>query len=414
MSKLFKRALGVEHTVIEDIAVRTDAEGQEVLVLSVRADARRFGRCSRCHIRCAGYDTGGGRRRWRAPDVGLMRVYLEAEAPRLSCPEHGVVVAAVPWARTGSKFTRAFEEITAWLCAQMAGTRVAEYLRTTWRLVQAMVTRVVAEVAERADRLAGLRRIGVDEIAYRKGQRYLLIVIDHDTGRLVWGAEGRNAATLRRFFDALGPERAAELTHVSADGAQWIHDVVAERAGQAVICLDAFHVVAWATKALETLRRRLAAELRTAGHPSQASTLGHTRWALVKNPEDLSTQQRTTLAGLAKTNHQLYRGYLIKEQLREIFHVKDNGGVGLLGGLIAWCARCRIPEFVALGRTLRRYQPLILNTLQHHLSNARTEATNTHLRALTKRAYGFRTPEALLAMAMLTRGGCCPPLPGRS
>jgi transposase len=173
MSKLFKRALGVEHTVIEDIRVRTDAEGQqEVLVLSVRADARRAGRCSRCHTRCTGYDTGGGRRRWRAPDVGLMRTYLEAEAPRLSCPEHGVVVAAVPWARVGSKFTRAFEEITAWLCAQMAGTRVAEYLRTTWRSVQAMVTRVVAEVAGRGDRLAGLRRIGVDEIAYRKGQRF--------------------------------------------------------------------------------------------------------------------------------------------------------------------------------------------------------------------------------------------------
>lgn len=414
MSKLFKRALGVEHTVIEDIAVRTGAEGQQVLVLAVRPDARRAGRCSRCHLRCAGYDAGGGRRRWRAPDVGLMCVYLEANAPRLSCPEHGVVVSAVPWARTGSKFTRAFEETTAWLCAQMAGTRVAEYLRTTWRSVQAMVARVVAEVAGRADRLAGLRRIGIDEIAHRKGQRYLLIVIDHDTGRLIWGAEGRNAATLRRFFDALGPQRAAGLTHVSADGAQWIHQVVAERAGQAVVCLDAYHVVAWATKALETLRRRLAAELRTAGKPGQAATLRHTRWALVKNPEDLSTEQRTTLAGLAKTNHPLYRGYLIKEQLREIFRVKDDGGVGLLGGLIAWCARCRIPEFVALGRTLRHYQPLILNTLHHHLSNARTEATNTHLRALTKRAYGFRTPQALLAMAMLTRGGCCPPLPGRS
>ncbi len=92
--------------------------------------------------------------------------------------------------------------------------------------------------------VTGLRRIGVDEISYRKGHRYLLCVVDHDTGRLVWADKRRDAATLRRFFDVLGEDRAALLTHISADGAEWIHTVAAERAPQALVCLDAFHVVA--------------------------------------------------------------------------------------------------------------------------------------------------------------------------
>ncbi|WP_434444035.1 ISL3 family transposase [Lentzea sp. E54] len=125
--------------------------------------------------------------------------------------------------------------------------------------MQAIVVRVVVEVAGHSNRLGGVRRAGFDEIAYRKGHRYLLVAVNHDTGRLVWAGEGRNAETLGKFFGALGPDRAALLTHVTADGAEWIHDVVTDRAPQATVCLDAFHVVALATKALEELRRRTAA-----------------------------------------------------------------------------------------------------------------------------------------------------------
>ncbi|MGH3319819.1 MAG: transposase [Streptosporangiaceae bacterium] len=109
----------------------------------------------------------------------------------------------------------------------------------------------------------------------------------------------------------------------------------------------------------------------------------------------------------------MYRAYLIKEQLRELLKAGPRHGRALLAGLIAWCSRCRIPEFVKLGRTLRRYRDLIGNTLDTGTTNARVEATNTHLRALTKRAYGFHSPEALIAMATLTRGGLRPSLPGR-
>ncbi|MGH8968096.1 MAG: ISL3 family transposase, partial [Actinomycetes bacterium] len=319
-----------------------------------------------------------------------------------------------PWAAPGSRFTAFFEDTVAWTAAHAPFSTVTRLLRITWRSVAGIVTRVVAARAAGIDRLDGLRRIGIDEIAYRKGHRYLTVVVDHDSGRLVWAAEGRNAATLARFFTDLGPERAGRLTHVSADGATWIHTTVTQHAPQARICLDAFHVVAWASDALDDLRRGMTADLREHGRAGRAATLKGTRWALIKNPADLTGDQRTTIASIAATNKRLYRGYLIKEQLRAVFAAGADGGRALLAGLIAWCRRCRIPQFTKLGRTLSTYQPLIINALEAGLSNARVEATNTHLRALTKRANGFHTPQALIAMAALTRGGLCPPLPGRT
>jgi transposase len=407
--------LGVEHTVIESVELETDGRGGEVLVARVRVKAGMARRCSRCQRRCPGYDTSSTPRRWRGLDVGTTQVFLQATTRRVACREHGVVVAAVPWARPGSRFTAAFEDTAAWLVCHATLSVVAMLLRVAWRSVADIITRVVADRAGRIDRLAGLRRIGIDEISYRKGQRYLLCVIDHDTGRLVWAGKNRTKQTLGRFFDNLGADRAGQLTHVSADGAQWIHEVVAERAPAAVVCLDAFHVVAWATEALDEVRRAMVNRLRAGGHHVEATALKHTRWALLKNPPNLTGDQRATLAGIAKANGGLYRAYLLKEQLRAIFQAAELADArALLGGWIAWARRCRLDPFVKLAKTIKHYQPLILNAVEHGLSNARSEATNTHLRLLTRRAYGYHSPEALIAMADLTRGGLCPPLPGRS
>jgi transposase len=406
--------LGVEHTVIESVELEAGERGEEVLVARVRVKAGAARRCSRCDRRAAGYDTSAKPRRWRGLDLGSMRVFLEATTSRVVCAEHGVVVAAVPWAKAGSRFTTAFEDTAAWLVCHATLSVVAVLLRIAWRSVSGILTRVVADRAGQVDRLAGLRRIGIDEISYRKGQRYLLVVVDHDSGRLVWAGKNRTAKTLRRFFDELGEQRAAALTHISADGAEWIHAVASERAPGAVLCLDAFHVVAWATKALDEVRRTLAAQLRRTGRAEQATTIKHTRWALLKNPPGLTTEQRTTLAALQADNGVLYRAYLLKEQLRMIFQADLPQAKALLDGWISWAQRCRIPAFARLAKTIKHFRVLILNAVQHGLSNARTEATNTHLRLLTRRAYGYHSPESLIAMADLTRGGLCPPLPGRS
>jgi transposase len=192
--------LGVEKTVVESLEFDED-EG--VLVVHVRPTRRVAGRCGRCRRRSPGYDRGEGRRRWRALDLGTVVVLLEAEAPRVNCSEHGPTVRAVPWARHAAGHTRVFDDQVAWLATQCSKTAVTELMRVAWRTVGAIITRVWADVEARHDRFAGLSRIGIDEISYKRGHRYLIVVVDHDSGRLVWAAPGRDRATLGAFFDAL-------------------------------------------------------------------------------------------------------------------------------------------------------------------------------------------------------------------
>ena len=345
----------------------------EVVVVSVRPKAGQAGRCSQCQRRCPGYDKGEQTRRWRTLDMGTTKVYLQATTPRVQCREHGVVVAHVPWARPGAKHTWIFEDTCAWQAAHMTMSVLSVLMRVAWRTVSGIVARVVADGRDTNDLLARLTRIGIDEISYLKGHRYLTVIVDHTTGRLVWAAQGRNKETLGKFFEELGAQRTALLTHVSCDGAEWIHATIGEHAPKAVICLDPFHVVAWAMKALDKVRVRT---MTKAGIGDR-----HAMWATRKNPQDLNLEQRSSLAEITTTNKTLYRAYLLKEQLREVFRVKGKKGRQLLAGWLSWASHSRIPEFVKLARTIRRYRDLIHNTLNHGLSNALSEATNTHLRA---------------------------------
>ncbi len=227
---VWERACGLTETVVEGVDFD---DASDAVVVSVRPAAKQRGRCGRCGRRSPRYDLGEGRRRWRALDLGTTKVFLEAVAPRVRCRTHGVTVAAVPWARHDAGHTRDFDDLAAWLAVRTSKSAVMELLRVAWRTVGSIVTRVNADIDATVDRLEGLRRIGIDEISYKRGHRYLIVVVDHDSGRLVWAGPGRNDAALNVFFDELGPDRAALLTHVSADMADWIARVVAQRAPNA-------------------------------------------------------------------------------------------------------------------------------------------------------------------------------------
>lgn len=409
---VWRKLLGVEGIVVEDLDFE---EGSGCLVVSVRPMKRGRRRCPHCRARCPRYDRGSGRRRWRGLDLGTIKLYLEAEATRVRCPAHGVVVAEVPWARADSGFTRAFEEQCAWLAVQTSRTAVAHLMRVAWRSVGRMLTRVADERCDGVDLLDGLERIGIDELSYRKGHKYLTVVIDHDSGRLVWMAPGRDSATVHAFFDALGEARSRELKLVSADAAAWIGNVVAQRAAQAERCMDPFHVVQWATDALDQVRRSVWNDLRRSGDAEQAPPLKHARWALWKNPEHLSTKQQTTLSWVAHLNAPLYRAYLLKEGLRTVFHQANfEKAKERLDSWLAWACRCRIAPFVKLSRTIRRHRVQIEAALRNRLSNAVVEGKNTQLRLLHRIAHGFHDVQAFISLAMLKLGGLCPPLPGRS
>ena len=360
--------------------------------------------------------------------MGTILLLLEADAPRVTCREHGVVVAHVPWAKHGAGHTHAFDDQVAWLTVRSSKTTVCTLMRVAWRTVGAIITRVADQALEGVDRYAGLRRIGIDEISYKRGHKFLTIVVDHDTGRLVWAAPGRDRDTLRGFFDQLGPERCAQITHISADAADWVADVVAERCPSAVQCADPFHVVQWATEALDEIRRETWRAARAEAAATRRPGPGHrrargslhgyravarSRYALWKNPQNLTSNQQAKLAWIATTHPRLHRAYLLKEGLRLVFALKGPEGIEALDRWCSWARRCRIPVFVALQRRIVRHRDKIIATLQHGLSNALIESTNTKIRLLTRMAFGFHGPEPLIALAMLAHGGYCPPLPGR-
>ena len=410
--RVWARVLGVEHGVVVE-GVSFDEEADEITVgcRLRRCSARRCGRCGR---RCPRYDGGEGRRRWRALDAGTTKVFIEADAPRVTCAEHGVTVAAVPWARHGAGHTRAFDDTVAWLVTHTSKTAVVEMMRVAWRTVGAIAGRVVAASRAARDPFDGLTRIGIDEISYRRGHKYLMVVVDHDTGRLVWAADGHDRATLQQFFDLLGPERCAKIRLISADAAEWIAACALDACEHATLCLDPFHVVRWATDALDVVRRFVWNVLRKIGAAGQAAALKGCRYALWKNPEDLTDRQRTKLAWIARHNQSLYRAYLLKEQLRLVFQHRGPAAVAMLDDWLGWARRSRIPAFVDLYHRIKRHRAGIIASVTHGLSNGLTESVNTKLRLLTRIAYGFRSTDNLIALCLLDRGGHCPPLPGRA
>jgi transposase len=390
-----------------------DGDGVVIVVYARPAKGHRQ-RCGICRRRCARFDNGEGRRRWRALDLGTLRAVIEADAPRVSCPEHGVIVAHVPWARHGAGHTLAFDDTVAWLATHCSKTTVVQLLRIGWRTVGAICARVWADVEERVDLLAGLTRIGIDEISYKRHHKYLTVVVDHDSGRLVWAAPGRNKETLRGFFDLLGEDRSKKITHVSADAADWIAAVVAERCPTAVRVMDPFHVVQWATDALDAVRREVwNAERGGKGRATPGSkSLKKARWALWRNPEDLTEHQRAQLEFIAKAHPILHRAYLLKEGLRLALKSGPDTAEALWDWVL-WARRSRLEPYVRLQRSIVKHWDAITAASKHRLSNGLVESMNTKIRLITRMAFGFKNPDALIALAMLTLGGHRPHLPGR-
>jgi transposase len=405
--RVWARLLGLQRAVVEDVWIGDEGE----VVVSARPAWRERDRCGICRRRSAGFDLGEGRRRWRALDLGTTMAFVEAQAPRVTCRRHGVVVCAVPWARHGSRFTRAFEDQAAWLAVNTSKTAVAQLMRVAWRTVGGVCERVAAEAERDVDLLAGLRRIGIDEISHRTGQRYLTVVVCHDSGRLVWAAAGRDRRTVEAFLDQLGQERCKQLELVSADMAAWVAGPVGERCPNAELCLDPFHIVALATDALDEIRREVWNDARQAGQTELARDLKGARFALWKNPQNLTAHQQLKLSTIQHTNRRLYRAYLLKEQLRQIYRLPADAATALLEAWLKWARRSRLQPFVKLARTITDQRAGILAAIQHGLSNARVEAINTQIRLITRRAFGFHSPDALIALAMLSLADLCPPLP---
>jgi transposase len=248
----------------------------------------------------------------------------------------------------------------------------------------------------------------------RKGQRYLTIVVDHRTGRLVWAHAGRDRKTVEKFLDLLGNERCEQIELVSCDDADWITRPVAERCPNATVCLDPFHIVKAATDALDEIRREVWNEARRAGNKQLAAELKGARFALWKNARNLTEHQQLKLASIQQTNKQLYRAYLLSQQLREIYRTGADDALILLEAWLQWARRCRLEPFRKLARRISEPRQRVEAAITANLSNARVEQINTQIRLIMRRGFGYHSEDAVIALAMLSLGGLCPSLPDRS
>ena len=392
------------------------------IVVALRRRARRL-RCPCGWSTRAVYDRTT--RRWRHLDLGAARLFLEAEIRRLVCRRCGRVrTETVPWARPAARFTRDFEDVVAYLAQRTDKTTITRLLRCSWEAVAAIVIRVVAAHIDDT-RLDDLYRIGIDEISYRKGHRYLTVVADHDhDGAVVWAGEGKSGATLERFFDTLGPARAAQLQAASMDLHGAYAKVTGARAPHARVCADPFHIIKLANAAVDEVRRaawnstRRAAGVTRPGPLARvrqdpaAQLVKHTRWALLKDPTNWTDSQRQTITQLRRARHVLFRAWVLKEELRDLYRLPVGRRPDAhLDAWLARASRCRIQAMLDLSRTIRRHRDQILAAVDLGLSNSKLEGLNSKIRLINHRGYGHHSAAAVIAMIYLCCSGLTITLP---
>ena len=364
-------------------------------------------------------------RRWRHLDLGASKLVLRAEIRRLHCRRcDRVRTEAVDWARPAARHTRDFEDVVAWLAQHTDKTTITKLLRTSWETVAGIVGRVVAEHLD-TRRLEGLYRIGVDEVSWRKGHRYLTVVADHDRdGIVVWAGEGKTHQTLERFYDELGEQGCKGLQAVSLDMGGAYKRATDNNAPQARQCVDPFHVVKLANEAVDKTRRAQwqtsrqqrgldgARYTRDRIHNPASVATKHTRWALLKDPDTLNDNQLAVLHRLRRDRSVLYRAWQLKEGLRDLYRLRHpEQAADHLEWWLAWACRSRLPAFITLSKTIRTNRERILAAVELGLSNSKLEGLNSKIRLINHRGYGHHTPAALIAMIYLCCGGITVQLP---
>ena len=405
---VLRRLLGVTRLFVESSMFRLDG----TLAVCVRPTWRRS-RCSGCGGKAPRYDRRPIRG-WRHLPWGRTQVDLLYAPWRVACRRCGVRVERVPWATAESRFTEDFEELAAYLSQITDRTQVHRLLGIAWETVGSIVERVTARRLD-PERFSGLRCIGIDEFSYRKRHRYLTVVVDHDRRRVVWAGEGRSAEALAPFFELLGEQRCQAIETVTIDLSAAYLKAVRRGLPKAEVVFDRFHVQRLATDALDQVRRDLVREL--AASPQQARAVKRTRFVLLKNPWNLTRPQRAKLCQVQHTNRRLYRAYLLKETLAQALDYRQPWRADrAIRAWLTWASRSRLRPFVRAARTLRKHLPGILAYVRTRLTNGLVEGLNAKIRTIARRAYGFHSHQALIAMVFLNCGGIHlqPPLPTAS
>lgn len=439
---IIKRLLNVKDIVVEGFDLE-DTKGVMSLHINLRPSKRHKFRCSCCQKVCPVYDgkTNKEPSTWRSLDWGGLGVYLHYPACRVNCPEHGVKICHVPWAFAGSHFTRAFDMLTAWLATTTSKSVVSTLMRIDWKTVGRSIDRTREFLEpDPSKRFDNLTEIGIDETSYKSGHKYLTVVVDHSNGSVVWAHEGHDTETLSLFFEQLTEEQRKNIKTVSGDGARWIDACIKKYIPHATRCMDGFHVVQWANEALDDVRRDLwrqayqklkqlistcekvkgkknltdEQKFEIQKQADEVSRLKGGKFALGKDPNNLTDRQEAYLKAVEVCSPKLFRAYSLKETLR--LALKSTSVAEADELIEAWrnmAWRSRIPQMVKLNQKIKRHKQNILNTIESRLSNGRVEAINNKIQLIIRKAFGFRNPKSLINMILLICSHLLIPLPNR-
>ena len=372
-----------------------DPETKTTLEIEVQPRKNSRAICSGCGQQAASYDRLPARRFEFVP-LWQIAVYFVYAMRRVDCPTCGVCVERVPWCDGKNQLTTTYRWFLAGWAKRLSWKGVADAFGTTWQNVFRSVKHAVSwGLAYRS--LSGIESIGVDEVQWQKGHKYLTLVyqIDNGSKRLLWIGKDRTAKTFLQFFRMLGKERSSDLKFVCSDMWKPYLKVIAKKAAGAIHVLDRFHIMQKMNKAIDEVRAGEARQMKADGYEP---VLKHSRWCLLKRPENLTDKQTVKLAELLKYNLRSVRAHLLREDFQRFWEYVSPGWAGKF--LDEWCTRTmrsQLEPMKKVARTLRNHRELILNWFRAKgaLSSGIVEGFNNKVKLTTRKSYGFRTYEAI-------------------
>jgi len=390
---------------VYDFVTFSELGGQLVLLVYILPRARSRAICSGCGRRRPGYDTLEPRKFEFVPLWGIPVFFVYA-LRRVHCKRCGIKVEAIPWAEGKQTLTNTYMQFLATWAKRLSWKEVAVVFKTSWEKVFRSVEWAVAWGLAHRD-LSNVHAIGVDEVLWHRGHKYLTVVyqIDTECKRLLWVGKDRTLRTLLQFFRKFGKERSEQLRFVCSDMWKPYLRVIAKKASQAIHVLDRFHIVQHMNKAIDEVRAQEARELRTKG--VNVDVLKHSRWCLLKRPQNLSDGQQTKLTDLLRYNLKAVRSYLLKEDFQYFWQYVYPYWAGKF--LDTWCTkamRSRIEPMKKVARMLRSHRELLLNWFRAKkaISSGVMEGLNNKLKLTTRKSYGFRTFKVTEIMLYHTLG----------
>lgn len=297
-------------------------------------------------------------------------------------------------------------------------TEVSKLMRINWRTVGMILSRTKDHLEpDSSIRFKDLKRIGIDETSYRKGHKYVTVVVDYDTNQVIWVGKGTGKEVLSSFFALLTQEQRESIELTSTDGTRWIQSCIEEWLPNCERCIDGFHVVQWAIDCMDELRKEVWREARQEkknqpkrkrGRPRKGEEAKATtkygksyKYALGKNPENLTEHQQFCLDEIKAMYPRMFRGYQLKEGLRKVFQCSKDTIEKEWKAWLSWACRSKLKPFVELSKKIRRHKDAIIATVRHGLSNVRIESINNKIKALIRKSYGFRNIQNLIDMIMI-------------